>query len=138
MKQFGDTFLTTDADVDSLVFDWGVVRMLSEEKVTGSKSVSFGHVILEPGKGHDRHNHPDADEIIYFIAGEGDQMLNDGEPVHCTGGECCWIPKGVYHSTINTGTGPLYLVVAYLPAGAEQGLRTLPGVTIVPPVNSGI
>ncbi|MBL8130561.1 MAG: cupin domain-containing protein [Anaerolineae bacterium] len=132
MFRFNETFLTTDADVETLVFDWGVVRMLSEEKVTGSKSVSFGHVLLNPGKGHERHNHPDADEIIYFIKGEGMQMLDDGEPVHCTGGECCWIPRGVYHSTINSGGGVLELVVAYMPAGAEQILRTLPGVRIVP------
>ncbi len=133
MHRFGDCTITTDTDVDSLVFDWGTIHMLCEERVTGAKSVSFGTVVLQPGKGHVRHNHPDADEIIFFISGEGDQMLDDGEPVRCTGGECIFIPKGVYHSTVNRGDGPLNLVVAYVPAGSEGALRESPDVKIVPP-----
>ncbi|MDZ4763190.1 MAG: cupin domain-containing protein [Chloroflexota bacterium] len=132
MHKFGDATITTGADVDTIVFDWGKIQMLSTENVTGSKSISFGSVMLEPGKGHIRHNHPDADEIIYFVSGEGDQMLNDGDPVRCTAGACCWIPKGVYHSTINRGAGALHLVVAYIPAGSEQALYASPDVTIIP------
>jgi oxalate decarboxylase/phosphoglucose isomerase-like protein (cupin superfamily) len=132
MHKFGDCYVTTKDDVDSLVFDWGTIHMLSEEAVTGSKSISFGTVVLEQGKGHVRHNHPDADEIIFFISGAGDQMLNDGEPVRLTAGACCWIPKGIYHSTINRGDGPLYLAVAYIPAGSEQALRQDPNVKIIP------
>ncbi|MDX2139448.1 MAG: cupin domain-containing protein [Chloroflexota bacterium] len=132
MHKFGDGAITTGADVDKIVFDWGTIQMLCEERVTGAKSISFGTVVLEPGKGHVRHNHPDADEIIFFVSGEGDQMVNDGEPVRCTGGACVWIPKGMYHSTINRGTGALHLVVAYIPAGSEQALYQSPDVTIIP------
>ena len=133
MFRSGDCYITTNADVDSLIFDWGTIHMLSDERVTGAKSISFGSVVLEPGKGHVRHNHPLADEIIYFVSGEGDQMVNDAEPVRCTAGACVWIPKGVYHSTINRGDGPLHLVVAYVPAGSEQALRDDPSVRIVTP-----
>jgi oxalate decarboxylase/phosphoglucose isomerase-like protein (cupin superfamily) len=107
--------------------------MLSEDRVTGSKSISFGTVALQPGKGHIRHNHPDADEIIFFISGEGEQMVDDHAPVKCTGGACVFIPKGIYHSTVNTGSEPLQLVVAYVPAGSEAALREAPDVKIVPP-----
>ncbi|MDX2160035.1 MAG: cupin domain-containing protein [bacterium] len=133
MYKFGDGAITTGADVDTIVFDWGKIQMLSTARVTGSHSISFGTVVLEPGKGHIRHNHPDADEIIFFVSGEGDQMINDGEPVRCTGGACCWIPKGVYHSTVNRGSAPLHLVVAYIPAGAEQALYDAPDVQVIPP-----
>jgi len=135
MQKFNDCYITYKEDVDSLVFDWGTVNMLSEERVTGSKSISFGAVMLEKGQGHTRHNHPDADEIIYVVSGEGKQMLDDHEPVTVKPGACMWIPKGVHHSTINTGDGPLHLVVAYIPAGAEQALRDIPGVRIIPPAN---
>jgi oxalate decarboxylase/phosphoglucose isomerase-like protein (cupin superfamily) len=133
MQKFNDCYITYSDDVDSLVFDWGTVHMLSEERVTGSKSISFGSVVLEPGQGHTRHNHPDADEIIYVVSGEGKQMLDDHEPVTVKPGACMWIPMGIYHSTLNTGSGPMHLVVAYLPAGAEQALRAIPGVKIIPP-----
>jgi oxalate decarboxylase/phosphoglucose isomerase-like protein (cupin superfamily) len=132
MHKFGEGAITTGADVDKIVFDWGVIQMLCEERVTGAKSISFGSVLLEAGKGHIRHNHPDADEIIYFVSGEGDQMVNDAEPVRCTAGACVWIPKGMYHSTINRGEGALHLVVAYIPAGSEQALYQDPAVTIIP------
>ena len=39
-----------------MVFDWGVLKWLSEIRVTGS-GIAAGVVILEPGKGHLRHNH---------------------------------------------------------------------------------
>jgi oxalate decarboxylase/phosphoglucose isomerase-like protein (cupin superfamily) len=135
MHKFGDSYITTAADVDTIIFDWGKINMLSSEKATGSKSISFGTVVLEPGKGHIRHNHPDADEIIFYVSGEGDQMINDAEPVRCSAGYCCWIPKGVYHSTINRGSGALHLVVAYIPAGAELVLYQDPTVTVIPPQN---
>ncbi len=133
MYRSGDCFITTEADVDSLVFDWGTIHMLCEERVTGAKSISFGTVVLEQGKGHIRHNHPDADEIIFFVSGEGDQMVNDDVPQRCKAGACIWIPKGIYHSTINRGDGPLHLVVAYIPAGSEQALRQDPAVKIISP-----
>jgi oxalate decarboxylase/phosphoglucose isomerase-like protein (cupin superfamily) len=133
MQKFNDCYITYNADVDSIVFDWGTIFFLSEERVTGSKSISFGSVHLEQGQGHTRHNHPDADEIIYVVSGEGKQMLDDHEAVTVKPGACIWIPKGIFHSTVNTGNGPLHLVVAYIPAGSEQALRQIPGVKIIPP-----
>ena len=133
MKKIGTCAVTRNEDVDDLVFDWGTIRMLSEERVTGATSFSFGYVELAEGKGHIRHNHPTADEIIYVIEGEGDQMLEDIETVRVTAGDCIWIPKGVYHSTVNRGDGPMKLIVVYAPAGAEQVLREDPTVTVITP-----
>lgn len=132
MQKFNDCTITYNNDVDSLVFDWGTIHMLSEARVTGSKSISFGSVALEPGKGHARHNHPEADEIIYVVAGEGTQMLDDHEAVPVKPGACIWIPMGTYHSTVNTGSVTMQLVVAYIPAGAEQVLYKDPNVKIIP------
>ena len=132
MQQFGDCTITYDGDVDSLVFDWGTIHMVCEEHVTGAKSISFGTVVLQQGKGHVRHNHPDADEIIFVVSGEGKQMLDDHEAVTVKPGACIWIPKGIYHSTVNTGEGVLFLVVAYVPAGAEAVLRADPSVKVIP------
>jgi oxalate decarboxylase/phosphoglucose isomerase-like protein (cupin superfamily) len=133
MQKFNDCSITYNHDVETLVFDWGRINMLAEEKVTGGTTFSFGFVALEPGKGHDRHNHPDADEVIYVLAGEGEQMLDDHPAVTVKPGACIWIPKGIYHSTRNTGDQPMHLVVVYAPAGAEQALRQIPGVQIIAP-----
>ena len=133
MHKIGRCTITTTSDVDQLEFDWGIIHMLSEESVTGGSSFSFGSVKLQPGKGHVRHNHPTADEVIYVISGEGDQMLDDKDPVRIKPGDCIWIPKGVYHSTVNRGDEAMHLIVVYAPAGAEQVLREDPTVKITSP-----
>ena len=63
MEMLGSGWITYGEDVDSLVFDWGTVKILSEPQVTDAQRFSFGMVVLEPGKGHDRHNHPQNDVI---------------------------------------------------------------------------
>ncbi len=132
MRQVGNCTITRADNVDTLSFDWGKIHMLSEENVTGARSFSFGLVELAVGQGHVRHNHLDADEVIYVLSGEGDQMLDDKDTVKVTSGDCIWIPKGVYHSTVNRGEDSMRLIVVYAPAGAEQALREDLAVDIIP------
>jgi oxalate decarboxylase/phosphoglucose isomerase-like protein (cupin superfamily) len=131
MDKLGSGFITTPQDVDRLEFDWGKIHFLSEPAVTGAKAFSFGLVDLEPGKGHARHNHPGSEEIIYVVSGQGEQMVDDRPPVKVSGGSSIYIPADVYHSTLNTGTETLKLIVVYSPAGPERLLREIPGCRIV-------
>jgi len=128
-------FITPD-DVETQVFDWGTIKWMSEVRVTGSSSSTGGVVILDPGKGHARHDHPGSDEILYFMSGEGDQMIedDDGNPVvrHLKAGDMAFIPQGVFHSTVNTTWEPLRILAIYTPGGPEAFLRSLPDCTIVP------
>lgn len=132
MKKIGACSIVYGEDIETLSFDWGNLKLLSEPKVTGGRTMTFGMVVVEPGKGHARHNHPNADEVIFVISGEGEQMLDDHEPVLIRPGASVYIPRGVYHGTLNTGWEPLRLIVVYAPAGEEDVLRALPDVTIVP------
>jgi len=119
-------------DVESQVFDWGVLKWLSTPSVTGNKSFSAGVVKLEPGKGHERHTHPDSDEILYVIRGEGEQEVAD-QTRDVEVGEMVYVPAGVEHGTVNTGWEPLLLLAVYSPPGPEDVLRALPECGIVPP-----
>jgi oxalate decarboxylase/phosphoglucose isomerase-like protein (cupin superfamily) len=132
MERLGAGYVVYGDDVETLRFDWGKVKILSEPAVTGAGRFSFGMVVLEPGKGHDRHNHPDADEIIFVMSGEGDQMIDDEPPVRLRSGASIYIPQGVYHSTINRTWEPLRLLVVYSPPGSERLLREIPGCEVVP------
>ncbi len=123
-------------DVETQVFDWGRLWWLSEPRVTPAEKFSAGVVELEPGKGHDRHNHPGCEEILYVLCGKGDQMVEvDGEPVmrEVGPGVLIHIPPDVYHSTVNTGDGPMRLLAIYAPPGPEAELRQMEGVVIEPP-----
>jgi oxalate decarboxylase/phosphoglucose isomerase-like protein (cupin superfamily) len=130
--ELGSGTITYGDDVDSLVFDWGTVKILSEPEVTNAERFSFGMVVLEPGKGHERHNHPGSEEIIFVMSGVGEQMVDDQMPVTVRAGASIYIPADVYHSTVNTGWEPMRLLVVYSPAGPERLLREIPGCQVLP------
>jgi oxalate decarboxylase/phosphoglucose isomerase-like protein (cupin superfamily) len=45
--------------VPTQTFDWGAIKWLvTPERIRGA-GITFGEVVLLPGKGHDRHNHPE-------------------------------------------------------------------------------
>ena len=89
-----------------------------------------------PGGGHARHNHPQSHELLYVISGSGEQMveLDDGTPDvrRVVPGDVVKIPKGVYHSTVNTECSPMQVLALYSPAGAEEDLLTAPDLVILP------
>jgi oxalate decarboxylase/phosphoglucose isomerase-like protein (cupin superfamily) len=113
-------------------FDWGVIKPLVVQRDTEGTAVSMLHVLLLPGKGHTRHNHPASDEILYILSGVGEQMVDDGDPFPVSAGGTIYIPMGAYHSTINTGWAPMSILAIYAPAGAEEALRELPDFQEVP------
>jgi oxalate decarboxylase/phosphoglucose isomerase-like protein (cupin superfamily) len=121
------------ASLPTMSFDWGVIKPLVAVDNTEAPDVSLMHVVLLPGQGHERHNHPDSDEILYFLSGEGDQMVDDGEPFAVRPGQAVFIPKGAFHSTINRGWEPMAILAIYAPAGAEQVLKSLPDFEEVAP-----
>lgn len=129
------TFVEED-DVESQVFAWGRLSWLSEPRVTRAGRFSAGVVTLEPGKGHERHNHPGVEEILYVLEGTGIQMVEeDGKPVEreVGPGTLIHIPPDVYHSTAGTGDSPMRILAVYAPPGPEAELRRMDGVRIEPP-----
>ncbi len=106
-------------------FDWGAIKWLVTPGTTPGATLTFGEVLVMPGKGHSRHNHPGAEEILYILSGEGEQMVADGEPFPVRAGDAIYIGEGVYHATLNTGWEPMRLIALYNPGGAELALKEL-------------
>ena len=123
-------------DVETQVFDWGRLSWLSEPRVTAAEKRSAGVVKLECGKGHDSHSHPGVEEILYVVEGKGHQVVDapGGRQEREIGpGVLVHIPPDVYHSTVNTGDGPMVILAIYAPPGPEAELRAMEGVEIEPP-----
>jgi oxalate decarboxylase/phosphoglucose isomerase-like protein (cupin superfamily) len=121
--------------VPTQTFEWGAIKWLVKPDQTEGAGVTFGEVLLLPGQGHARHNHPESEEILYVLAGEGDQMVErDGEeewfPVEA--GDCIYVPTAVFHSTMNRSWAPLRLLALYNPGGAEKALEALPDFREIP------
>src|SRR3712207_4766020 len=125
--------LVDPAALPTMTFDWGVIKPLVATDNTEEPAVSLMHVVLLPGQGHVRHNHPDSDEILYILAGEGEQMVDDSDTFPVRAGHAVFIPQGAFHSTINTGWEPLTILAIYAPAGAEEALKGLPDYREVAP-----
>lgn len=118
-------------------FDWGATKWFVTPDSTAGAGMTVGEVVLLPGKGHDRHNHPDAEEILLVLSGEGQQMVNDEPPYPIHAGDLIYVPKAAFHSTLNTGWYPMRLLAVYNPGGSEKDLRNLPdfrqlGVGVLP------
>ena len=127
----------TGVQTCALSIYWRHLSVTCGPQVTGATRFSAGVVHVPPGEGHARHNHPGAEEIIYVLEGEGEQMVEDtqGKPVteKVRAGCTIFVPESRFHSTLNTGDKPMKLFVVYSPVGPEDALRELPDFRLVPP-----
>ncbi len=125
-----ERFFVYPHEVDAFGFDWGQLALTVAPEVNNAQRFSGGVVDLPSGQGHARHNHPGAEEIIFVISGTGEQMVEDenGNPITKEVGPGCtvYVPESRFHSTLNTGDGPMQLFVVYSPVGPERVLRDLP------------
>ena len=93
-------------------FDWGVIKWLVSPDQNPGAKITFGEVVLLPGQGHVRHNHPQSEEILYVLSGVGEQMVDDKPSFVVRAGDTIYIPTAIFHSTVNTGWEPLRLLGA--------------------------
>jgi oxalate decarboxylase/phosphoglucose isomerase-like protein (cupin superfamily) len=130
------TYFRYPGDVDAYGFDWGHLSVTLGPRVNGARQFSAAVVTVPPGQGHARHNHPGSEEIIYILAGSGEQMVEDesGTPhtEQVRAGCCVFIPESRFHSTLNTGTEEMQIFVVYAPAGPEEVLKELPDFHLIP------
>ena len=119
--------------VPTVTFDWGMSKFFVAPATTPGAGLSFGEVVVLPGQGHGRHNHPGCEEILYFLSGEGEQVIDDGEPIPVRAGDTIYIAADVFHSTLNTGWEPMRVLALYNPAGPERELATLPDAKTLAP-----
>lgn len=125
MTTNGERTTIDRAAIPTHSFDWGAIKWLVTPSTTPGAQLTFGEVLVMPGMGHSRHNHPDAEEILYILSGAGEQMVADGEPFPIRAGDAMYIPAGVFHSTLNTGWEPMRLIAIYNPGGSELALKEL-------------
>jgi oxalate decarboxylase/phosphoglucose isomerase-like protein (cupin superfamily) len=127
----------TPNDVDTIISSWVTAKTLASPEVSGTERMSAVSLFFDPGKGHERHNHPASEQLIYVQAGAGEMMIEDetGLPVTTaiSAGSLVTIPRGAFHSTFNTGWEPLRILAVYSPTGPEAAMRNSAEFTILAP-----
>ncbi len=130
-------YVTRPGQVHTMNFKWGSFAVTCSRELSGAVQCSGGLVVMHPGAGHTRHNHPGTEEVIYVISGSGEQMIEDEEGVQLrwavSAGTTIFVPPGRFHSTVNTGSEPMTVFVVYAPGGAEAALRSDPDCRTVAP-----
>jgi len=115
-------------DLETQIFEFSMIKWLSAEWL------SFGISLLAPGGKHERHSHPDAEEILYVLSGEGEVIFYpEGEKHTISPGTLIDIPPGKEHATMATSWEPLKMIIVCVPHGPERKLRESPECTVLPP-----
>lgn len=119
---------------------WGVLKWLLTPQLDASCGVSVGEILLLPGRGHDRHKHDAFEQVLYVLSGRALQTVEteaDDSPFPLVSGDVVYIPRGVFHSTLNTGWQPLRVLTIYSPGGGETELAAAPGYRCLSPGQAG-
>ncbi len=69
---------------------------------------------LEPGQEIGSEVHDDHDQVLVFVEGSGQAIL-DGHVRSVEANDLTFVPAGVEHNFINTGDRPLRLYTMYAP-----------------------
>jgi mannose-6-phosphate isomerase-like protein (cupin superfamily) len=89
------------------------------EVITGEHS-QVVLMAIPPGGEIGEEVHPDVDQILLFVEGEGQAIL-EGETSGVGAGELVFVPAGTKHNFRNNGEGSLRLVTVYSPPEHPPG-----------------
>jgi quercetin dioxygenase-like cupin family protein len=74
------------------------IRFVVSNESGGSKSVCWWRTVFPPGAAHERHYHPNAEEVLYVIRGRGaagtgetEQEIGPGSSQYIAAGEIHWL-----------------------------------------------
>lgn len=107
--------------------------LLSQDIVSAAKSNAFfrkeiltnehSQIVLmsvEPGDDIGEEVHEDVDQVLVFVDGAGEAVLN-GQRRAVKADELVAVPAGTRHNFINTGSKPLKLFTIYSPPEEAPG-----------------
>ncbi len=91
---------------------WGTLQWVCNEKLMPGSAQTMGLATILPGKHNPVHYHPNCEEVLYVISGQGLQSY-DGRTVLLRAGMTIRIPANVKHNMVNTGTEALRTLVSF-------------------------
>jgi mannose-6-phosphate isomerase-like protein (cupin superfamily) len=80
-------------------------------------------MVLEAGEavGGPENRHPDSDQWLYVVAGEGEAVV-EGETVPLSAGDLLLVERGEGHGVRNTGGRPLETLNLYVPPRPRESV----------------
>jgi quercetin dioxygenase-like cupin family protein len=94
---------------------FGSIRQIVIPATTGARNLVILEGIIQPGQGHDFHQHPRQEEVIYVKSGSIEQWV--GKQKRILGpGDAVLIPPGTVHASFNAGSSDAALLAIFGPA----------------------
>ena len=90
-------------------------RLLSGEPQT--RGMRSGRVYLAPGQACGLHSTKDREELLVFLAGQGELIIDEKSSFPVGEGKISYIPRQTDHDVKNTGDEPLVYVYCVAPCG---------------------
>ena len=104
-----------ESEVEGLDLPGRNLRWLVNAETLGSKHMSVCLIRVAPGdKVRPAHSHPNGEEAIHIITGEGRVMV-DGEVTPVRPGTTVLFPKGQIHMLHNTGATEMIVICFFAP-----------------------
>jgi uncharacterized cupin superfamily protein len=104
------------------------LRWLVNTESLGAKHMSVCLIKVAPGdKVRPAHSHPNGEESIYIITGEG-RVLVDGEVSPVKPGTIVLFPQGKIHMLHNTGPTEMKVICFFAPATDLDNYKHYPDV----------
>ena len=111
--------------------EWGALQWISNPPSTGAKQLTVFQATILPGKGHSFHKHRDQEEVLYVVAGQIEQWL-DQEKRILGPGDSVFIPPGLVHASFNPGNEEAKVAVIFSPCVGEAGFEAIDMSTVAP------
>lgn len=93
-------------------------RILSGEPQTcGMRS---GRVYLRQGQACGQHSTKEREELLVFLAGQGELLIGEDDNFRVGQGKVAYIPPKTVHDVKNTGSEPLVYVYCVAPVANEM------------------
>ncbi len=91
---------------------WGTLQWVCNNKLMPGAAQTVGLATILPGKHNPVHYHPNCEEVLYVISGQGLHSYN-GRTIPLKAGMTIRIPAKVKHNLVNTGTETLRTLVSF-------------------------
>jgi len=91
---------------------WGTLQWVCNGKLMPGSAQTVGLATILPGKQNPVHYHPNCEEVLYVISGQGLHSY-DGRSIPLKAGMTIRIPANVKHNMVNTGTETLRTLVSF-------------------------
>jgi phosphonatase-like hydrolase len=105
-------YVTSEGELPTESFEWGTLKWLCNGKLLPGAGQTTGICHILPGRRNPVHYHPNCEEVLYMLSGQGLHSF-DEKSIPLRAGSTIRIPAGVKHNLSNNGTETIVCLISF-------------------------